>query len=354
MSRHAEDRAAAAGPGRARPAGPRPRVLVLRALGLGDLLTAVPALRALRDNLPDHEIVLAAPERLAGAAAATGLVDRVLGTRAPGREVPATLDWSGPPPEVAVDLHGNGPPSHLLLQRLRPHRLFAYHHAHTPGIPGPTWRPEEHERDRWCRLLRWYGIPADPADLGIAPPPEPSPAPRATIIHPGADAAARQWPAERFAAVAAALRRAGHQVVVTAGASEGRLAHRVAAEAGLAPDAVLGGTADVPFARLCALVAGARCVIVGDTGLAHLASALRTPSVVLFGPVSPRLWGPPPTGPHRALWHPEPGGDPLRPGDAHADRPDRRLLRIRAEEVLAAVESVTSAPAGRGGWAEAT
>ncbi|MFJ9037763.1 glycosyltransferase family 9 protein [Streptomyces sp. NPDC102406] len=334
MRRHPQ--AATGGDGRPQD---RPRVLVLRALGLGDLLTVVPALRALRRRWPGHEIVLAAPGRLAAPAAATGLVDRLLPTSATGREVPAELSWTGPPPDLAVDLHGNGPPSHLLLQRLRPGRLFAYAHPGTPDIEGPVWRDDEHERERWCRLLSWYGVDADPEALDVPPPATPSPAPGAVVVHPGADAAARRWPPERFAAVARALRTRGHDVVVTAGAGEEEIARAVAARAGLPGSAVVGGAADVPFDRLAALVAGARCVIVGDTGLAHLATALGTPSVVLFGPVAPRLWGPPPDPRHRVLWHPDPD-DPPRPGDAHGDRPDERLLRVTPTEVIDAVREL--------------
>lgn len=312
---------------------------MLRALGLGDLLTAVPALRALRRALPGYELILAAPERLAAAAAATGLVDRLLPAHAAARAVPTELAWDGPEPDIAVDLHGNGPPSHLLLQRLRPGRLFAYAHPETPGIAGPSWQADEHERNRWCRLLAWYGIAADPEDLRIPLPAGPSPAPGAVVVHPGAEAAARRWPPERFAAVAGALHRSGHRVVVTAGAGEESLARQVAAEAGPAADAVLGGAGDVPFDQLAALVAHARCVVVGDTGPAHLATALGTPSVVLFGPVAPRLWGPPARARHRALWHPGADDSP-RPGDAHGHLPDERLLRITVDEVVEAVRGL--------------
>ncbi|MBZ4016448.1 glycosyl transferase, partial [Streptomyces purpurogeneiscleroticus] len=52
------------------PASPRPRLLVLRALGLGDLLAGVPALRAVRRHFPGHAIVLAAPPGLTDAALA--------------------------------------------------------------------------------------------------------------------------------------------------------------------------------------------------------------------------------------------------------------------------------------------
>ncbi|MFF9803490.1 glycosyltransferase family 9 protein, partial [Streptomyces rochei] len=146
---------------------PGPRLLVLRALGLGDLLAGVPALRALRRAHPGHELVLAAPAELGPVAAATGAVDRLLPASAPGRAVPDRIDWTGPPPDIAVDLHGNGPPSHRLLMRLRPLKLLAFAHPETPEVDGPQWFPEEHERARWCRLLQSYGIDADPADLRL-------------------------------------------------------------------------------------------------------------------------------------------------------------------------------------------
>jgi ADP-heptose:LPS heptosyltransferase len=73
-------------------------------------------------------------------------------------------------------------------------------------------------------------------------------------------------------------------------------------------------------------------VICGDTGIAHLATAYGTPSVVLFGPVSPRHWGPPPGRPqHQALW----AG---YTGDTFADRPDPGLLRITTADVLDAAD----------------
>nr|WP_225839464.1 glycosyltransferase family 9 protein [Streptomyces sp. NK08204] len=324
-------------------AGRPPRLLVLRALGLGDLLTGVPALRGIRRAFPRYRIVLALPAALAEAALATGAVDAVLPAEAPGRAVPRLDHWPQPPPDVAIDLHGNGPESRDALAALAPRRLLAF--AHEGPVRPPVWRPDEHERTRWCRFLGAYGIPADPGDVRLPVPPTASPAPGAVVVHPGAESAARRWPAERFAELAGRLRSAGHRVVVTGGPTEDALVLRVAERAGLRGGDVLGG--GLPFGRLSALVAGATLLVSGDTGLAHLAVAHGTPSVTLFGPVSPRLWGPPPDPRHRALWKPGP------PGDPHGQVPDPQLLRIGADEVAAAalallraVPTTTPCPAG--------
>jgi ADP-heptose:LPS heptosyltransferase len=313
----------------------QPRLVVLRALGLGDLLTSLPALRALSDAFPGHERVLAAPRALAPLALMTGSVHRVVDT-APLASLPAGVRR----PDTAVNLHGRGPQSHRVLLAARPGTLIAFAHEDVPeSTGGPPWDPNEHEVGRWCRLLRSHGIAADPSRLDL--PIERSP--RAedvgpTVIHPGAAFAARRWPAERWAAVAAAETRSGRRVVVTGTTDEVVLARAIADRAGLGSDAVVAGTTDM--VGLARLVANAERVVCGDTGIAHLATAVGTPSVVLFGPERPSRWGPPPDRPwHRALW----AG---RTGDPRSDRPDAGLLAIEVADVLGALEALdrTAAP----------
>lgn len=299
----------------------RPTLLVLRALGLGDFLTSLPALRAIRRARPDHDLVLAAPEALAELAALSGAIDRLHPT--PSLEA---LAYEGPV-DVAVNLHGRGPQSHRALLRCNARELVAFA---TDDLDGPRWRDDEHEVHRWCRLVaKAFAVPTDPGDLRLEHPDVPSGRPGSVVVHPGAAYEARRWPAERFAAVARTLAGAGRNVVITGSVGERSLADEVARLAGLGEDAVVAGRTGL--LELAALVGDACLVVSGDTGLAHLASAYATPSVVLFGPTPPQRWGPP-EGPHVALWH------GTRVGDPWADDVDPALLRITVDEVLAHAE----------------
>ena len=296
------------------------RLVVLRALGLGDFLTAVPALRALAAAFPDHRRLLLAPAWIEPLAALLdGAVDAVVECEGRGG-VPTELPPAAHGAEVAVNLHGRGPQSTAVLWGTRPGRLVSF------GVPGgPEWRPDEHEVARWCRLLAESAIPADPAALDLDPPPGTT-RHGATVLHPGAAAPARRWPPERWAAVARAERAAGRDVLVSAGPGEEDAAHAVAAVAGLPPDRVRAGG---DLADLARLVAGAGRVACADTGVAHLATALRVPSVVLFGPTPPAEWGPPGDRPeHRVLW----AG---RRGDPNGPAPDPGLLEIEPDAVVA-------------------
>ncbi|NHC45369.1 glycosyltransferase family 9 protein [Motilibacter sp. K478] len=312
--------------GRGRAPDPRPTALLLRALGLGDLLTAVPALRGARRALAGHRLVLAAPSALAPVALLTGAVDEVLHV--------GGLDGSPPalrqPPDLAVNLHGSGPQSHRLLAGLRPGRLVAFASAEA-GVDGPQWRPDEHERARWCRLVAGTLGPCAPDDLRLERPAVAAPVPGAVVVHPGAAYASRRWPVERFATVAAELRRTGRRVVVTGSGTERALAGELAARAGLPAADVLAGRTSL--LDLAALVAEAALVVSGDTGIAHLAFAYERPSVTVFGPAPPARWGPPVHRSHVVLWHGD-ASDPWHVGDVFADHPVPELLDVPADEVL--------------------
>jgi ADP-heptose:LPS heptosyltransferase len=305
----------------------RQNIVVLRALGLGDLLTAVPALRALRDCRPGADITLAAPSALAPVAALACAVDGVADT-APLRPLHPALHGA----DVAVNLHGRGPESIRLLIATRPRQLNSFAHDALPTTRGlPHWTADEHETARWCRLLAESGIRADPSRLGLRRPAAPPPVRGALIVHPGAASGARRWPAGRWATVARELRAEGLPIVVTGTPDERALAEEVAALASLPAASVLAGRTDL--SALAALTASASLVLSGDTGMAHLAAAYARPAVTLAGPVPPRLWGPPPRPWHVVLW----AG---RYGDPHAAEADPGLLLIGADRVLAAAHEV--------------
>jgi len=311
-------------------------VLAYRASGPGDLLTAAPALRALRSAFPAEPLVLATSAGLLPFAADLRLADDVV-----------AADFPHPPPvaleagATAVNLHGRGPESTRALLALSPARLVAFAHPDIPATAGaPVWRDGEHDRVRWCRLLSGHGIPADPDDFRLPPPPDARATLTAagialpgrhgaTVLHPGAASPARRWPPDRWAELAAGLRRRGREIVVTGGADERPLAHDVARAAGLGAGSVLAGRTDVR--ALAAVIAGAGLLVSGDTGPAHLATAYGVPSVLLFGPTPPSEWGPPADPRHVVLW----AG---RRGDPHGALPDPGLLALRVADVLAAVD----------------
>jgi hypothetical protein len=214
---------------------------------------------------------------------------------------------------VAIDLHGRGPASHRILLAARPRRLVAFHNAAVPeSADGAEWVAEEHEVARWCRMLSHAGIPADPHDLDLLPHVAAAAAerdPALTVIHPSAASEARRWPVERWAQVArvASTRRVtASRLPAAATISSARPRSRI----GPASRA----RRSLPGAPICG-------------------SRLRT-SVLLFGPMSPGLWGPPPQRPyHRVLWS-------GRRGDPHGSAVDPGLLAISVDAVLDALATL--------------
>ena len=299
---------------------PGSRVAVFRALpGLGDFLCAVPALRALRAGGPDLEITLIGLPVNAGLAERFGrYVDRFVAFPGfPGlpeqepdvRALPAFLQaMHGERFDLAIQMHGSGELTNKVVELLGAARTAGYARAgQMPSGDGRwlPWRDEDAEIRRWLRLMAQLGwasedasleFPVDPAGdreldqlVANVEPMRTALSGRYVCIHPGASVRARRWPAARFAQVADELAARGYAVVVTGSADEADVAQAVV-EAMRAPAVSVAGLTSLD--ALAVLLRRSSLLVSNDTGIAHLADALRVPSVVVFRDSSIRRWGP--------------------------------------------------------------
>ena len=235
---------------------------------------------------------------------------------------------------MAINLHGCGPQSSRRLLELRPERLLAYRHVDVPETnAGPRWRCDEHEVDRWCRLLGHHDIDCDATDLLLERPAPIDPEHVGTVIvHPGAASTGRRWPPSDSLRVVRSVAAGGVRVVLTGSSEEAELCSTVRDLAG-APDLVTSVAGATDLDGLCALVANARAVVSNDTGVAHVAAAFAVASVTIFGPTSPQRWGQRNPSLHRCIW----AG---RDGDPHATELDPGLAAISVERVIDEVVEV--------------
>lgn len=289
------------------------RVLVLRALQLGDMLCAVPALRALRRALPEAEIsLLGLPWAAEFAERFSAYIDRFLcfpGYPGLPEQTPQVGDIPGflraiqaENFDLALQLHGSGLIVNPLLALLGAGRMAGYYAdgAYCPDrhrfLP---YADEGLEIRRLLKLLDFLGVepagehldfPLSEADFRkLQSLPGMHDVKSYVCIHPGASVPERRWPAERFGAVAADLARQGFQVVLSGTASEQALTRQVARTA-YTPCLDLAGQTDLGM--LAALVKGARLLVCNDTGVSHVAAAVGTPSVVLSTGTNPSRWRP--------------------------------------------------------------
>jgi ADP-heptose:LPS heptosyltransferase len=199
--------------------------------------------------------------------------------------------------DLAINLHGCGPQSHRALLRRHPSRLVAFRHEEIE-VEGPPWMPHQHEVDRWCDLVNiCLTLDADPEDLAL-----PFPAmrrdDRLVVLHAGASDPDKQWPWESMAHLARELASRGHVIALTGDGRDRETVEHIRAAAGLPMGSVLAGLTDID--ALLSVIGRARLLVSGDTGAGHIATALGTPSIVMFGPTDPAVWGPR-SGPHVVL-----------------------------------------------------
>ncbi|OKH39793.1 LPS biosynthesis glycosyltransferase [[Phormidium ambiguum] IAM M-71] len=302
------------------------RIVVLRALvGLGDFLCAVPTWRSLRAAFPEAQIILIGSPQI------KPLFDRFrhyldelwefpgfpgLPELTPQLEqIPLFLQYvQSQNFDLAVQMHGSGTVTNPLI-KLFAARICAGFFA--PGEYCPDERSflpylaHESEVRRYLRLLEYIGIPSQGEELEFPLWEEDEQAfreiPEAqelrtgefVCIHPGASTPLRCWSPSGFAAVADAVANLGFRVVFTGSQHEINLTKSVAAKM-QAPSLNLAGRTSL--GALATLLTRARLVICNDTGVSHLAAALKVPSVVVFTISDPDRWAPLNEVLHRAIY----------------------------------------------------
>lgn len=338
------------------------RVAVFRALHLGDLLCATPALRALRTALPRAHITLIGlpwaqtfvernPELLDALLPFPGCAS--LPDTGPG-DAAALQDFLAQARAqrytLALQLHGSGPASTMIVGVIGAPHVAAYCPASSAIVPSGQlrWNDGETEVARWLRLLRWLGAPPVephrewcllPQDLqqaqtllrtlGIAEAPY-------VCLHPGARLASRRWPVERFARVATRLAAEGLRVLLTGSDSERQLCRALRAQVPQPQrQAVVDACGHSSLGVLGALVSGAQLVVANDTGISHVAAAVRTPSVIVSSGGDAQRWAPEDSERHRVLAQ----SMPCRPcGWTHCPIGHPCALGVSVASVLAAVQ----------------
>jgi ADP-heptose:LPS heptosyltransferase len=300
----------------------RQSVVVFRALQLGGMLSAVPALRALRRAWPDAHVALV------GLPWASEFADRY------GHYIDEFIAFAGHPdlPELtaarvevdafgammrgrafdlAVQMHGAGSITNPIVESFGARRTAGFHPPEERA-PGPLFIPcpeQEPERVRLLMLAEHLGAPQTSDALefplragdhvGAAALRDAFHIIRPYVcVHPGARAEGRRWPAARFAAVADALAAQGFAIAITGSETERGIAGQVAA-AMHHPASNIAGRTDL--GTMAALLASSSLVICNDTGVSHLADALRVPSVVVFSGSDAARWAPADRSLHRVV-----------------------------------------------------
>ena len=332
------------------------RVVVVKALHLGDLLLTVPAFRALRHACPAAEI------SLIGLPWAQELVRRL-------PYLDRLIPFAGYPgvPEVefdqerleaflqqcraerfdlAVQLHGNGIALNPFVAALGARLTAGYYvdpdqqHLLAYSLP---YRDGEPEVLRCLRLVQLLGAVSQGTHLEFPVSSDDRrelerltegayvgwPRPVVTI-NPGARSPARRWPVGHFAEVAAQLWRSGvGTLVLVGGPREEHLAAEVAVQAGVPTINLAGKTS---LGGLAALLEHADLLVSNDTGTAHLAVAVGTKSITIFGPADIRRWAPLDQTLHRVVRRSVPC-QPCLHWDCPADH--QCLVSIEPAEVVA-------------------
>jgi heptosyltransferase-2 len=276
-----------------------PRILVVRGGAIGDFIMTLPAIGALRAQWPAADIEILGYPHIAALGLGERYADAVRSI-----EAKAMAGFFVPNRELDADLKNYFGRFNLVISYLYdPDSLFAdnVRRCGVKQVIEATPRPSElHAAEHYCKPLEALAIygPAVPARI-VPEEKEREVASRVlgettggtlVAMHPGSGSEKKNWPVENFAAVGRWLvdEMAAQVLVVQGEADEvpvGKLMKLMAPR----PVRVVSG---LKLRELAAVLERCGLFVGNDSGITHLAVAVGTPAIALFGPASPPIWEP--------------------------------------------------------------
>lgn len=343
------------------------KVLVIQTAFLGDVVLSTPMFDALRESMPEAEIdVVVTP---AGAQALFGhpslstihVFDKKGRQRGLSAFLSLARDLRGRDYQIAVIPHRSLRSGLLAWCARIPRRIgFDRSSARRMLTDVVEYRSQDHEIDRNLSLLVPLGIVAGARrNPSLSPQPQDDAAVEAIVhgsmldhgslltIAPGSVWNTKRWPWERYAELVRLFERRGHTVALIGGPEDAELCRRILREADVERSFSTAGTLSV--LQSTALIRRSRALVTNDSAPLHLASAVGTPVVAIFGATSPS-YGFGPRGPQDQVI--EVLGLPCRPCAVHGGNrcpigTFECMLTIDAERVATQVLGFLSSTSDR-------
>jgi predicted lipopolysaccharide heptosyltransferase III len=334
------------------------KVLLVRLRSIGDTVLATPSAFALKRFLPNAVVDILVEDWVAPLLANHPHIDNVVVIERGGfvtrarvaREVRAANY------DVVYNLHGGTTATLLTRATGARHRVgfenYQYAQLHNHQAPSPLllWQQQKtHSVEQQLALLGWTGVPVTDrprTELGIAPEPAAAVEQRLVaaglqdqkiaLIHPAAAFATKQWATENFARVAEFLIERGFATVAIAAPHEGALLEtlRSTSSAKIV-------TFDLSLPEVTALAARSQLFVGNDSGIAHIAAAVGTPAVVIFGSSNITHWRPWSSAPAEVVFEEMPC-QPCHGYFCEKFAQPECILRVPVTRVTAAIDRLLS------------
>ena len=285
------------------------RVLVVRLRSIGDTVLATPSIFALKRFLPHVQVDIVVEDWVAPLLTDHPHIDNVMVLERGGlvARTRAARELRAARYDVVYNLHGGTTATFLTRATGARHRVglktYQYAKLHTELVPSPLllWGQQKiHSVEQQLALLGWTGIPVTDrprTSLGISPVAAEAVNQhlgaagladrKIALIHPAAAFETKRWAPENFARVAEHLVARGFAPVAIAAPHEGEVINDLLSEASVEIPSF-----DLSLPEVTALASRSQLFVGNDSGIAHIAAAVGTPSVVIFGSSSVANWRP--------------------------------------------------------------